>query len=694
MIIHISKIEKIILSAFALMLPWSIMFATPQLHIGFYGQVEGMIAFNYFCSAVLAILLLRVGFLNKNVREYFSHPLVLLPSLIGIYTVITSFFHRLPALAMYGSPQIGEGAFWYFSLSLFTLLYFIVIQNSRLKIILLINTLLVVLVITIGSFYPVITGVVISFFGFNDWLAIYFTALCIAVTYFLTVLKIKGNKDFISLLFFLLLGPLFWKIDNNSAIVLWVVLVFVWLFWLLSGFKIFRNNYVIRAFYNPLFFTMVPIILSFIMVTSSFIFWDGSTNQTDQITSQDNNLAHLATLIARGSIIRVLLEHLTSINALLFGYGWGSTSELLIASFTPEVFYQINTGNRVHFHTHNEFFEHLFSIGAIGAFLYTVYIYFIFKFSFKKSMSISLLWLLYFCLCAFWFQWISGIAFLAMLTAFLMLNTKGPFNHVFSGQFAKFFSSRTCYGSYLFLVAIFSLYGAYIGYFTAYNHSKSFRAAHLIDMAQESEKNGKCSNTIYDFGKGGIQFSQKFLGFHNYYKEQVITMGKLNESDSIVLNWYLCASNEMVKKNSFSLELLNVHINVLSMISILPGKMGETTRLSAKKHIDDWENKLNLLLSIAPKRVDQATPLIASYINNVNDQGVKRLCGKIEKSGYYQGFCDLALGSVLLKEGRFEKGMKLINRANDNGVLNSSYVDTETANNLKELISVYKKATQ
>ena len=148
-------------------------------------------------------------------------------------------------------------------------------------------------------------------------------------------------------------------------------------------------------------------------------------------------------------------------------------------------------------------------------------------------------------------------------------------------------------------------------------------------------------------------------------------MGKLNESDSIVLNWYLCASNEMVKKNSFSLELLNVHINVLSMISILPGKMGETTRLSAKKHIDDWENKLNLLLSIAPKRVDQATPLIASYINNVNDQGVKRLCGKIEKSGYYQGFCDLALGSVLLKEGRFEKGMKLINRANDNGVLNS-----------------------
>ncbi|MDB9971941.1 hypothetical protein OAE09_04710 [Alphaproteobacteria bacterium] len=690
MIISISKIEKIILSAFALMLPWSIMLATPQLQIGYWGQVEGMIAFNHFCSAIVAFLLLKLGFSNKELREYFSHPLVLLPSLIAIYSTIASFFHRLPVLTFYGSPQIGEGVFWYFSLSILTLLYFIVIQNNRLKIILFINIFLIVLVVSVGSFYPLITGVVISFFGFNDWLAMYFTALCIAVIYFLTVLKIKGNKDFISLLFFLLLGPLFWKIDNNSAIALWLILVFVWVFWLLSSYKIFKDNYIIKVFYNPLFFTMVPIILSLIMLISSFVFWDGLTDQTDEITS--NNLGHLATLIARGSIVRVILEHLTNINALLFGHGWGSISELLIASFTPEVFYQINTGNRVHFHTHNEFFEHLFSIGIVGTFLYVMYIYSIFKFSFKKSMSISLVWLLYFCLCSFWFQWVSIIPFIAMLAAFLMLNTKGPFNYAFSGQFAKFFTSRTGYSSYLFLVATFLLYGAYIGYFTAYNEMESTRAGQLIDMARESEKNGKCSNKIYDFGKGGFQFSQKFLGFSDYYKNQVINYGKLNESDQIVLNWYLCASNEMVKSENYTLELLNVHINVLSMISILPGKMGEAARLGVKKHIDDWEHKLNILLSLAPKRVDQATPLIAFYIKNINDMGVKRVCNKIEKSKHYQGYCDLALGSVLLKEGNFEKGMKLIGRANDNGVLDSSVLDIDTANSLKKLLLTYKKS--
>ena len=65
MIINISKIEKFILSAFALMLPWSIMLATPQLQIGHWGQVEGMIAFNHFCSAIVAFLLLKLGFYNK-----------------------------------------------------------------------------------------------------------------------------------------------------------------------------------------------------------------------------------------------------------------------------------------------------------------------------------------------------------------------------------------------------------------------------------------------------------------------------------------------------------------------------------------------------------------------------------------------------------------------------------------------------
>ena len=102
-----------------------------------------------------------------------------------------------------------------------------------------------------------------------------------------------------------------------------------------------------------------------------------------------------------------------------------------------------------------------------------------------------------------------------------------------------------------------------------------------------------------------------------------------------------------------------------------------------------WEEKLFLLLSLAPKRVDQATPLISFYLRNENDEGVKRVCNFIEKTNYVQGFCFLALGSIDIKNGSLDKGLYLIKKANDLGVLDTKEVDEETANYLKKLIKEY-----
>ena len=191
MIINISKIERIILSIFALILPWSIMFATPQLNFGYWGQVEGMVVFNHFMSAIIALFLLKAGLNNKEIRQYFSHPLVLLPTVIGLYSIIASAFHRLPIFSLYGSPQLGQGAFGYFALSLITVLYFHIFKTNKIKLLFFINLLLIVIVTTIGSFFPVITGIVISFFGFNDWLGLYFIAFIIYLTHLLEITNFK-----------------------------------------------------------------------------------------------------------------------------------------------------------------------------------------------------------------------------------------------------------------------------------------------------------------------------------------------------------------------------------------------------------------------------------------------------------------------------------------------------------------------
>ncbi|MGY9060275.1 MAG: hypothetical protein ACKVHI_10885, partial [Candidatus Puniceispirillales bacterium] len=156
------KLEGIILILIGMLFPWSIMFATPQLNFGYWGQVEGMVVFNHFMSGIVALLLLKVGLNNKEIRQYFSHPVVLLPIVIGLYSIIASAFHMLPVFSLYGSPQLGQGAFGYFSLSLLTVLYFYVFKTNKIKLLFFINLLTVLIVITVGSFFPVITGIVIS----------------------------------------------------------------------------------------------------------------------------------------------------------------------------------------------------------------------------------------------------------------------------------------------------------------------------------------------------------------------------------------------------------------------------------------------------------------------------------------------------------------------------------------------------
>jgi len=685
---NINKFEDIILIFIGFIFPWSIFFATPQLHIGYWGQVEGMIVFNHFFSAIIALLLLKKGS-DKEIRQYFTHPIVLVPSLLALYSLFSALFQRLPVLSLYGSPQLGQGAFGYFSLSLLTVLYIYIIKKYKISFLLLINFFLLLIVITVGSFYPAITGVVISFFGFNDWLALYFSAFAIYLIYFIETKNIRVNKSLLGFIIFLLLGPLFWKIDNNSSIALWVLISLGWLFWMLNNYFDTRARVVNNIIYNPYIFTFIPIALTVLMLLSSFIFWDGKTDMTNQITDHQS-WGHLATVIARGSIVRVLLEHLDGIKSLLFGYGWGSISELLLKSFTPEVFYQINTGNRVHFHTHNEIFDHIFSVGFVGAFLYVMYIYYIFTYAFRVSLGLAIAWLLYFSIGVFWFQWISSIVIQAMLAATLILNDNKKINNFFSIKVSFLFNNSLFYYFYTFLISIFLFYGAYIGYYTAYNHMLSFKPEGLIALAKESRVTRNCSETIYDYGKGGYQFTQKLNGYSNYYKDQVMLYGRVNESDIEVMEWLLCASHEVIVMKKASLELINVHINTLSMLSILPGKYGEESRKKMNKYINLWEDKLRMLLFSAPKRQDQATPLISYYIRNDDIKGIKNICSYLTKNTEYQGFCDLAMGYVYLKEEKFKEGMILIERAYDNGVLDSKYIDEDTSNILKNLLEEYK----
>ena len=46
------------LKVLGIILPWVIIMASPQFHIGYWGQVEGMIVVTYFLSALTSLLIL------------------------------------------------------------------------------------------------------------------------------------------------------------------------------------------------------------------------------------------------------------------------------------------------------------------------------------------------------------------------------------------------------------------------------------------------------------------------------------------------------------------------------------------------------------------------------------------------------------------------------------------------------------
>ena len=71
---NLSNIENIILAFISILFPWSIMFATSQLHIGYWGQVEGMIIFNHFTTAIIALFLVRICVIKKELRKIGELP--------------------------------------------------------------------------------------------------------------------------------------------------------------------------------------------------------------------------------------------------------------------------------------------------------------------------------------------------------------------------------------------------------------------------------------------------------------------------------------------------------------------------------------------------------------------------------------------------------------------------------------------
>ena len=109
-----NKLNTVIISFFALLATWVIFAAMPYFRLeGHFRQVDTQIIFLHGLCALLYFFQALKFIFNKNEINYLSHPLIIIPFLLAILGIISGLFESNTNLSFSGSPQIGQGVFWY-----------------------------------------------------------------------------------------------------------------------------------------------------------------------------------------------------------------------------------------------------------------------------------------------------------------------------------------------------------------------------------------------------------------------------------------------------------------------------------------------------------------------------------------------------------------------------------------------------
>ena len=150
----IIKLDHIISSVFALLATWIIFAATPFFRLnGMYPQVDtqiiilhGICALMFFYQAILLVL-------NKYELRNFNNPLIILPFFLAILGLISSIFAQNFNTSLSGSPQIGQGVFWYFDLTIMLVIFSQVAHFKIVRLLLFSNLMIITSIVTFFTFF-------------------------------------------------------------------------------------------------------------------------------------------------------------------------------------------------------------------------------------------------------------------------------------------------------------------------------------------------------------------------------------------------------------------------------------------------------------------------------------------------------------------------------------------------------------
>jgi len=656
----ILKLNHIIPFIFILLASWVIFAATPFFRFnGMYPQVDSQIIFLHGICGLMFLCLAVQLILNKYDLKNLNHPLITFPFLLAVIGIISSLLAKNFNTSLSGSPQIGQGVFWYFDLTIMLILFSQVAHLRIFRILFFINLMTITFIVSLFTFFPFWNGLPISFYHFYDYLCFYGVLNFILFTTF-------TKKFYLNFLAFLLLGIYLSILDNRAAILFWVTTFIAGA--IFYGFKNLNIFYKRSKFFNFLFsdsfFTFIIFLLSLIILLTSIYFWSSDYNLPKSIKG-----TLLDAPIVRGKIIENSLYGLNTLKSLFLGNGWGIVPSLLLENMNSWQYDELRLGYNLHFHTHNELAEHIISLGLFGGVLFLTFVYFIFKSSKHFSFESKLGWFLFFKITCFWFLWTGTLTLFAAVLSFFIISKNRE------AKFFTLFNTNTKMKnlalSIMFVLAgLFVFYGAYITYATAKTNSKLKYSKIIEKKNDDTFQNKKCIPFYNEFNRGGIVLDRYLQQYSSYLF--LLEIEDIDENALYVLYQLQCKANEIIMNDNANSSLLNTSMQVDTKFYY----KFKDTELGIKYfavNYDNWAKKALLMSKNIPSRGDLIMPFLSYAVNNNKNNDAMNICKKSVKG--LEAMCDLIKANQILNEENIgqqdiKNSINLIKKAINKGIFN------------------------
>ncbi len=330
-----------------------IVFAAHSMFsFGVWRRAEPVIVAFHASSALCSIALLLVWWRDRSaLNGVITHPFVLLPAALALWSAFTAPLADFPLLSLLGSPQTGEGALWYGNLALLIACALIVVREKAQWRFLIIWSVVIVSGVIAIKLMASARGTYELF-----WIGAYLAYISIALP-FICLRHLEGYWRWLWLVILGASVSILIMAKSKAAIILFSFgVAFVGLGYLFKSVS--RIGRYLR--FRPVAITIVGLIA----VLPLFVISLGTFNEIPSLRS-------------RFLVSKVMGEAQgTDWLSIIIGQGWGRTQDALVANLhvSGEQLWSSHWFWSKHWdylwgdysHTHNWIVESMYSVGIPG----------------------------------------------------------------------------------------------------------------------------------------------------------------------------------------------------------------------------------------------------------------------------------------------------------------------------------------